>query len=175
MTPLISLDAAEQEVLAEARKLLATVRLHAANDPKTVPDAVAVLSALRKDIYEDLNQIQHEYFIIKGARWLLGTSVVAPEVSWQWNPRQTGTAAEPDLGGDLNGDRVVSAEVTTSTDPRGKIDKRMASTLAKLNAMPGRKFYFVCAEAMRQRAETKIEKSAWDIQVVCLTDSRNAF
>ena len=175
MTPLISLDSAEKEVLAEARKLLATVRQHAANDPTTVPEAVAALSALRKEIYEDLNQIQHEYFIIKGARWLLGTSVVTPEVSWQWNPRQTGTATEPDLGGDLNGARVVSAEVTTSTDPKGKIDERMASTLAKLSAMPGMKFYFVCAEAMRQRAETKIEKGAFDIQVVCLTDSRNAF
>jgi len=174
MTPLISLDAAEKNVFAEARKLLAAVREHAANDPRTIPEAIAALSALRKEIYEDLNQIQHEYLILKGARWLLSTNVVTPGVTWQWNPRQTGTATEPDLGGDLDGVRVVSAEVTTSPDPKGKIDERMASTLEKLSTMPGRRFYFVCAGAMRQRAATKIEKGAWDIEVVCLTDSRNA-
>lgn len=175
MTPLSSLDDAEKEVLAEARKLLEAVRQHAANDPQTVPEVVAALSALRKEIYEDLNQIQHEYYIIRGARWLLNEKIVAPEVSWQWNPRQTGTATEPDLGGDVNGARVLSAEVTTSTEPKGKIDERMASTLAKLSAMPGKRFYFVCAEAMRQRASTKIDKNAWAIRVVCLNDNGNAF
>ena len=55
-------------------------------------------------------------------------------------------------------------------DPKGQIDRRMSLTLAKLNLMAGKKYYFVCSSAMRRRAETKVMKSGWDVQIVCLTD-----
>lgn len=168
MIALPSLDLAEAEVLAHTKKLLAAVRRHSAVEPGSIPEAISTLALLRKETYEDLNQIQHEYFIIQGARWLLKSGVVRPDVSWSWNPRQTGTATEPDLGADADGRRIISAEVTTSVIPQGKIDERMRLTLTKLSTMPGEKYYFVCSAAMLQRAQTKIAKQGWNIRTVYL-------
>ena len=168
MTPLGPLDAAERSVLNEARTLLAAVRRHAAEDPQTVAEAVTILVRLREGVYENLNQLQHEYLIIRAAVWLRENGLVPPDAAWFWNPRQTGDQTEPDLAADQAGARVVSAEVTASANPKGVIDSRMAKTLAKLNRMPGSKYYFVGTEAMRQRAQTKVSKSCWSIRVVSL-------
>jgi hypothetical protein len=168
MTPLGPLDAAERSVLTGARTLLAAVQRHAAEDPRTVAEAVTILARLREEVYEDLNQLQHEYLIIRAAVWLRENGLVPPDAAWLWNPRQTGDQTEPDLAADQAGARVISAEITASVKPRGVIDRRMAKTLAKLNGMPGSKYYFVCTEAMRQRAQTKVSRSCWPIRVVSL-------
>ena len=175
MTPIGSLEAAENAVLAGARTLLAAVRRHAENEPQTVTEAVATLAALRQEVYEDLNQLQHEHLIIRAAQWLRDNDLVPANASWYWNPRQTGDDTEPDLGADLDGEPIASAEVTASAEPKGVIDKRMANTLAKLNRMAGAKFYFVCTESMRRRAQTKVKKNAWPIRVVSLADGAAAF
>jgi hypothetical protein len=125
MIALPSLDAAERAVLSDAQRLVAIVRAHAAREPETVAEALALLSALRSETYEDLNQIQHEHCIIRGARWLLKEGIVDDAIRWSWNPRQTGTGTEPDLSGDAGQTRVVSAEITTSVNPVVKIDERM--------------------------------------------------
>jgi hypothetical protein len=133
-----------------------------------VAEAVALLARLREEVYEDLNQLQHEHLIIRAAVWLRDNNLVPPDTSWSWNPRQTGDHTEPDLAAEVRGARVASAEITASANPQGVIDTRMAKTLAKLNGMTGAKYYFVRTEAMRQRAQTKVTKAAWSIRVVSL-------
>jgi hypothetical protein len=168
MTPLGPLDAAGDAVLNEARALLVAVRRHAADDPRTVAEAVTVLAGLREEVYEDLNQLQHEHLIIRAAAWLRDNHLVPPDASWSWNPRQTGDHTEPDLAAEHHGACLLSAEITASAEPQGVIDSRMAKTLRKLNGMQGSKYYFVRTEAMRQRAQTKVTKNAWSIRVVLL-------
>jgi imidazoleglycerol phosphate synthase glutamine amidotransferase subunit HisH len=41
----------------------------------------------------------------------------------------------------------------------------MASTLKKLNDMPGRKYYFVRTYTMEQRAVTKVAKNRYSVAV----------
>jgi hypothetical protein len=85
---------------------------------------------------------------------------------WSWNPRQTGDSTEPDLRGHLDGTVVLSAEVTTSKEPLGTIDKRMGSTLQKLAQMDGALYYFVRTDTMLSRARTKVLKGQWPIEVI---------
>ncbi len=162
------LDSAHDRVLKEARALLSTVRECAATTPETVDVAIRTLAEIRAQIYEDLNQLQHEHLILRAAAWLVANHVVTNSVSWLWNPRQTGDATEPDLAAEVNGARLISAEITTSAEPMGKIDSRMAATLEKLERMDGVKYYFVRSESMRRRAETKVTKRRLSIEIVLI-------
>lgn len=138
--------------------------------PCTTAEAgIRILDRLRKETYEDLNQIQHEHLIVRAAEWLLAKQKCPPETLWLWNPRQTGDHSEPDLRGSNAGAVVLSAEITTSENPVGTIDSRMQKTLAKLAAMEGARYYFVRTETMRQRASTKVAKGGWQIEVVRLS------
>lgn len=166
MIPLESLLDAKARVYTEAQDVISNIHDAVADRPTNGKDAIALLGAIRSEFYEDLNQLQHEYLIIQGAGWLLENDIVTPDVSWWWNPRQTGTADEPDLAAKNGDEWLVSAEATTSVEPKGQIDARMASTLLNLSDMPGERFYFVRSPAMRSRAETKIGKAGWEIQVV---------
>ena len=168
MIPLESLSDAEANSYAAAQTLLDNIRRIVAVTPNDVEEALEQLQIIRRDAYEDLNQVQHEYLILRGARWLIEQDVVCVNVSWSWNPRQTGHANEPDLAATLNDQTLASAEATTSPEPKGKIDERMATTLRSLSAMPGERFYFVRSESMHRRATTKIEKAGWDIRAVCI-------
>lgn len=76
--------------------------------------------------------------------------------------------------GEHNGVVVLSAEITTSTEPRGLIDSRMRDTLQKLSSMAGQRFYFTASPAMCQRARTKIRKGGWHIEAVHLAAVANA-
>ena len=159
---------AHQKVLADVQRFLITVHQLSSLPCATAKAGIAILDRLRKETYEDLNQIQHEHLIVCAAEWLYRNQRCAPETVWYWNPRQTGDNTEPDLRGAHSSSIVVSAEITTSEKPIGAIDKRMQSTLAKLSAMAGVKYYFVRTEAMRLRASTKISKGGWQIEVVQL-------
>jgi len=124
-----------------------------------------VTDRLFREVSEDLNQIQHEFLILHGLRWLRGNGFES-EIDWEWNPRQTGTADEPDLRGSLNGATLISAEASASELPGGMIDTRMRETLEKLSRMPGQKFYFVRTDEMATRARTKVTKANWPVRVV---------
>jgi hypothetical protein len=168
MTPMPPIDVAEESLLHEAQELLAVVGRHATVNVITVADAIDRLALLRAEVYESLNQLQHEYLIVRAAVWLRERKVVPDNCEWFWNPRQTGDHSEPDLAGRCNGECLVSAEITASARPTGILDTRMAKTLKKLNAMEGAKYYFVRSDTMSRRAQTKVAKNQWPIQVVML-------
>ena len=136
-----------------------------AKDVQDVHHGILQLREIRSSIYEDLNQIQHEYLILRALGWLRDNGF-GSVVEWEWNPRQTGTANEPDLRGSLNGTILVSAEASASENPIGMVDKRMRETLGKLSQMGGERFYFVRTDVMANRARTKISKAQWAITVV---------
>ncbi len=168
MEQLGTFQEAHQKVLADIQRFLATVNRLSSLPCTTAETGIRILDRLRKDTYEDLNQIQHEHLIVRAAEWLLAERKCPPETQWFWNPRQTGDNSEPDLRGSHSGAIVISAEITTSEKPVGTIDSRMQKTLAKLAEMQGAKFYFVRTPQMQQRANTKIANGGWEIEVVQL-------
>ncbi len=158
---------AEEKVLADIQAVLSILKRLSSQQIDNVQLGVAQLRAIRSSVYEDINQIQHEYLILQALRWLLQKGL-ASEITWEWNPRQTGTANEPDLRGSLNGTVLISAEASASERPVGVIDSRMQRTLYKLSQMAGEKYYFVCSDEMACRARTKITKQCWPITVARL-------
>ncbi len=165
MEKLDDISRAELKVLNDMRNTSSRMRDLSSPEIQDVPQGLQLLRGIRSAISEDLNQIQHECVILQGLRWL-GDNGFGPEVVWEWNPRQTGGGDEPDLRGTHNGRVVASAEATASQEPKGILDSRMRDTLEKLSKMEGEKFYFVCADAMEQRARTKISKAGWRVNVV---------
>lgn len=156
---------AEDKVLSDMRALVSKVRALAAADLDNVREEIGRLREIRSAVYEDLNQIQHEYLILRGLLWVMRNGF-GSGVAWEWNPRQTGNGREPDLRGSVDGRIVVSAEGSASENPVGTIDTRMRKTLEKLGEMGGQKFYFVCSDAMACRARTKIARATSRITVV---------
>lgn len=161
-------ESAELKVLEDSCHLLDTLRKKCIGEPDSAADAVSVLANIRDLAYENLNQIQHEYLILLAAKYLTEKNVVSADTSWQWNPRQTGGSNEPDLQGSIGPVVQVSAEITTSRRPVGTIDKRMRTTLAKLDGFSGQRFYFVRTSAMGTRASTIVKTNGYNISVVIL-------
>jgi hypothetical protein len=159
---------AKDKILDDIRRYVTEVQSITRSPVETVEDGIRTLVALRKTSYEDLNQIQHEYAALCAVHWLIAQCYTPEGVIWQWNPRQTGDAAEPDIRAVLEGKTIISAEITTSPEPKGFIDARMASTLRKLATMEGRRFYFVLTVAMANRARTKASKAKYELEVVQL-------
>jgi hypothetical protein len=159
---------ARAKVFQDIARLIKAIRRLAETQPTSVESGILLLRQLRSETYEDVNQIQHEDMILKAAEWLISRAVVPAGAKWFWNPRQTGTAAEPDLQGKFNGSTIVSAEITASENPLGVIDMRMRKTLEKLAQMDGLKFYFVRSATMQTRARTKVLKRQAAIEVVLL-------
>lgn len=156
---------AKETVWRDAVSVLTRLQTLSAECPKTTPDAIKLLMQIREETAEEINQVQHEQLILGVAEGLIGQEIVPTSTVWEWNPRQTGTADEPDLRGTADGKIVASAEVTTSPEPKGLIDTRMRNTLNKLCRMPGYRVYGVRTEAMAMRARTKIRKGEYDIAV----------
>lgn len=169
----LDLSSADAKVLADIQGRLAALARVIASPVATIAQGIDVLATLRRESYEDINQIQHEYAALCAVRWLIAEGHAPSQIEWRWNPRQTGRADEPDIRGLLNGRVVLSGEVTTSTVPQGKIDERMAATLGKLATMDGRRFYFVLSPAMEKRAQGKVAKAGYELTVVHLTRSLN--
>ncbi len=164
---------AEKKVLSDASALIAELSRLSAVTPQSAEHAVSMLAAIRDAVYENLNQIQHEYLILVAAKHLLNLGFAKETIEWSWNPRQTGGAFEPDLEGKLNGETVISAEITTSRRPIGTIAERMKSTLLKLNGFSGARYYFVRTSAMEKRANTIISCSNYQITVINLPFMEN--
>jgi hypothetical protein len=144
MEQLGTVSDATDNVLRDLRRCLTTVQCLAAQPFETPEAGVSVLRRIRSEAYEDLNQIQHEHFTLLAAQWLMANRRCPPTTEWSWNPRQTGTAEEPDLQGRHNGAVILSADITTSAKPARVIDTRMSRTLNKLSGTEGVKYYFVC-------------------------------
>ena len=166
MEPLVNPAQAENKVLTDITGLLMRFN-ELSGIPLSIEEGAERLWNIRRATYEDLNQIQHEYLILRGLQWILDKNKSYQQLQWFWNPRQTGASSEPDLQARDGMKVVISAEATTSEKPQGTIDKRMYATLAKLNMMEGSKYYFVLTEAMTNRARSKIKKNSWDMEVVC--------
>jgi len=164
----LDLSTAEDKILTDIRRYIAEVQSITRSPVEKVEDGIRTLVALRKTSYEDLNQIQHEYAALCAVHWLIAQRGAPKGATWQWNPRQTGDAAEPDIRAVLEGKTIISGEVTTSPEPKGFIDFRMASTLRKLAAMEGKRFYFVLTTAMANRARTKAVRAGYELDVVQL-------
>lgn len=156
---------AQTKVLRDMESVVLKMRHLSSQDVADMRHGFMQLAKIRSSISEDLNQILHECLILRSLLWLFENGF-GPEVVWEWNPRQTGTGDEPDLRGRVNGRIVVSAEATASEEPKGILDSRMRDTLKKLSGMEGEKFYFLCTDAMVNRARTKIGKAVWPIKVV---------
>jgi hypothetical protein len=161
---------AESKVVQDTNALIDELAGLVSSRPITAKAAVDILFKLRNSVYEDLNQIQHEYLILSAARWLVQEKIAAPDTKWQWNPRQTGGRKEPDLRGTRLRTVIVSAEVTTSNKPDGTIRIRMENTLGKLNGddFLGEKFYFVTTAEMQNTANSLVKRDGLKITVVRL-------
>lgn len=155
----------EEAVLRRVKSVIMKMREAIKEEPSDLETGIQVLADLRKEVYEDLNQIQHEAMILDAARSIESQDFLGESIEWYWHPRQTGSAEEPDLRGEIAGKLVVSAEITTSENPVGIIDKRMSATLEKLNNMPDKKIYFVRTETMEKRAKAKVSKNRYEIEV----------
>lgn len=165
MERIVDLNVEEERVLRRVQQLISASRKVVAREPTNLAVGIDILNHLRRAIYEDLNQIQHEAMILRAAQSLQRNDLTGQKVEWYWNPRQTGTAEEPDLQGIVAGRIVVSAEITASERPIGTIDRRMSTTLEKLSKMPGKRIYFVWTEAMEKRARTKVRDAGYQIEV----------
>jgi len=161
---------AKNKVLYDMNAFILSIRQHASDDISDLSDGLLKLRNIRTSVYENLNQIQHEYLILQGMVWLSNNGYDQQNIHWFWNPRQTGDSFEPDLRGVVNGAIVVSAEATTSEKPQGVIDTRMRNTLAKLDQMKGDKYYFIRTSKMEQRAKTKVTNKGWEISVIKIDD-----
>ena len=168
MERLDNIEQAKEKVLTDMNTFLSSVRGFASENVVDLGVGLSKLRSIRSSVYEDLNQIQHEYLILQGLIWLNSNGYAHPETQWYWNPRQTGDSTEPDLRGTHEGQVVISAEATTSEKPQGVIDARMKNTMAKLNEMEGEKFYFIRTNPMETRANTKARNNGWQITVVKL-------
>lgn len=169
MEKLRDIQQAEMKVLTDTREVLRELR-RLSEDVDSPSQGIDRLRHIRTTLYENLNQIQHEYLILQGLRWLRANDYNGENLEWYWNPRQTGNSNEPDLLAREGSQVVLSAEATTSENPKGLIDSRMRDTLAKLSSMEGDKFYFVRTSAMTRRACTKVSHNLWNIKVVHIED-----
>jgi len=165
MERIADLKLAEDLILQEVRQLVLAAKNVMAREPTSPAEGINILNNLRKTIYEDLNQIQHEAIILRAAQSLKNKDLQGEKVELYWNPRQTGTAEEPDLQAVVAGRIAVSAEITASDRPIGTIAKRMNATLQKLSRMPGKRIYFVSTEAMEKQARTKVRNAGYQIEV----------
>jgi len=159
------LNLIEEEVFKKVKTLILNIKKIIEDEPFDLTRGIKILEDLRNVNYEDLNQVQHEAMILRAARSINFNDFYGHNIEWYWNPRQTGLAQEPDLRGKIAGEIVVSAQITTSENPIGTIDTRMASTLKNLNNMPGKKIYFVRTETMENRAKTKVSKCGYQIEI----------
>lgn len=150
----------QRETLDRMRELAAKVALALPGSIGSLSQGVEMLVALRKASHEETNQLLHEALLLEAAV-RLEREYRGQQLDWAWNPRQSGTAAEPDLQGTVNGRVEISLEATAAHAP---LDSRIKHTLAKLAGLPGRRIYCVRTPEICQRALTKVRKAGYDIE-----------
>jgi hypothetical protein len=166
MLELGTFEDARRKVLGDAERMLIGVKRVVAEPIASVEAGIALLSSLRKQAHEHLNQIQHEQMIICAAEWLLQHGFASDATRWLWSPRHNAESAAPDLLG-KDGETIrVCAEVNALEEPVGVIDAQIRRALTRLATLDGRRFYFVRTASMKRRAVTKVVKLGCDIAVV---------
>ena len=160
---------AESKLLAQLNEVFSHFRVAGQTQTHNLEKGIEILQSVRTLVYENMNQLQHEALLLKTAKYLQEKVYPNVQIKWLWNPRQTGTKNEPDLQGWDNKKVIVSAEVTTSLIPQGATNKRMTTTLTKLSAMPGDKYYIIATEEMDSRAKSKAITLGYDIKVLRLS------
>jgi len=168
--PLGNVTNALKDVRKRLARFLKAARRITARKPKTIADSIAILRELRRETYEDLNQLQHEYMVLEAIEWLIKNKRCPAETEWWCHLQQTSGHGEPDLCGIHEGRSIILAEVSASENPDGVIDQRIRKALDSLHQMPNfsKKFYFVRTISMKRRADTKVGKKKCNIKVVQL-------
>ncbi|KGO85488.1 hypothetical protein Q765_15795 [Flavobacterium rivuli WB 3.3-2 = DSM 21788] len=160
---ILDIDKEKKDLESYILKWFEKTKRHIEEIPKDLTSQVQLLSNIRKDLYEDLNQMQHAALIIKAAESL---QKEFPSINkWHWHPKQTSHPDYADLTGYVDNEIFLNAEVTTSLNPVGTIDKRMMSTLTSLNGKSGIKFYYVVTEKMCNRAKSKKTNNGFNIEI----------
>ncbi|MBI2831583.1 MAG: hypothetical protein HYX79_04925 [Chloroflexi bacterium] len=157
---------AENRLHGQLREVFPHIRKAGQVEPRDLYLSLEILESLRNLVAEDMNQLPHEGLILRTVKLLQTNFYPTTLIKWFWNPRQTGGKDEPDLKGMNMNQVIVSAEVTTSPNPKGAIDGKMSTTLKKLSDMPGDKFYVVTTEEMERRAKSKLNKLGYKINVL---------
>jgi hypothetical protein len=171
MKQLKDIPSEEAAILANLRECVARIQQLITPAITNVSSGVALLRSLRNESAEDINQLQHAALALDAARHIQTQRPETASLDWYWHPFQTGGIDEPDLQARSGSEIVISAEATDSERPGGGIDKRMADTLKKLQAMPGERFYFVRTESMQQRAQTKVHKAGYAISIATILNA----
>lgn len=165
----LEINKGEMQITKRSKEFVSLLKEISATEPQSVDETLNLLRKLRQDIYENMNQIQHDAMILKAAKLLQKNHDFSNmDIVWYWNPSQKGSGEEPDLRGVVLGRTIISAEITTSENPIGSIDSRIRDTLDKLSQMDGGKYYFVRTSQMEQRAKTKVNKSGFPIEVILI-------
>lgn len=168
--PILDIAKEKHALEAHVSKWFRSIKQHTEEIPNGLYSQVERLSDIRKELYEDLNQLQHAAMIIKVAEQLQREYVLIDQ--WHWHPKQTSDPDLADLTGYVNDEVFLNAEITTSFKPEGTIDKRMKSTLMSLhNNKNGLKFYFVLTNEMYARAQKKKVKNNFDVTIRLLTSA----
>ncbi len=107
---------AKEAVLSDIRSLCDRFNEVSRRTVESAYDGIQLLRAIRSAVYEDLNQLPHEYLLLAGIRWLTARGF-ATDAEWSWDPRQTGDSSEPDIRAIERGVVTISAEATTSEKP----------------------------------------------------------
>lgn len=159
----LNIDLEKPLLLKEITTWFQKITEHIQVLPHELNEQVQLLSAIRRELYEDLNQLQHAALIIRAAEAL---KIEYPQIDkWYWHPKQTSHPDYADLTGYANDKIFLSAEVTTSLKPVGTIDKRMRTTLFSLNDKEGLRLYFVVSNSMFLRANSKMKNNNLEIIV----------
>jgi hypothetical protein len=158
MKPLPDLASAESDLLARLRTCVGAIQQIVTADVTDIPAGVALLRLVRSEAYEDINQLQHEALLLEAAVRLRTLHPELSAMTWFWNPANTGTGEEPDLRVMRGKEIIVSVEATASERSIGSISVHLRKTLSKLQAMAGRRFYFVRTQDMLKAAEKQIRK-----------------
>lgn len=152
-----SITQRESDTLDEINATLESVRQSIAKAPVSLNEAVATLMAVRVQAYENINQLQHVALILRAIKYLSARIALDAPVEWYWHPRQTSGVGEGDIQARLaDGSIFLSAEATTSIKAIGTIRERMKSTLRRLQAMEGEKYYFVASKGLEKAARNFI-------------------
>ena len=109
-----NIEQAKVKVLTDMNAFLSSIRGVSDENVSDLGVGLSKLRSIRSSMYENLNQIQHEYLILQGLIWLRSNDHVPLGTQWYWNPRQTGDSTEPDLRGTSKGQVVISISLPLS-------------------------------------------------------------